>query len=100
MKIYAIPKTQTNTYVPNCQQNDSLNTGYILKKDIPTNNCASRINFCGLLKRLGDAINQGVENLEKRVSDKADAEEAVTSISDQIEATKKVDEIILSMLKD
>lgn len=100
MKIYAIPKTQTNTYVPDYQQNSSINTNYISTKNMSANNYASKINFCGILKKWGDAINTAVEQLEKKVSDKADAEEAVTSISDQIEATDKVDKIILSILKD
>lgn len=45
MKIYAIPKTQTNTYVANCQQNSSLNTDYISTKNMSTNNCTAKINF-------------------------------------------------------
>lgn len=81
MKIYAIPKNQTNTYVPNYKQSNVINTSYIPTKSISSNNCASKVNFCGkildkLLNIFEDADTVDVSRLTpEELSDLAEKAE-------------------------
>lgn len=45
MKIWGIPKTQTNTYVPCYQQNGSLNTSPMGKTSLSGDKFVSSVNF-------------------------------------------------------
>lgn len=45
MKIWGLPKTQINTYLPSYQQNSSLNSNPIGKNNLAQDMFVSRVNF-------------------------------------------------------